>query len=109
MTDDLSTIIPSAKVYPFPRVISNVLKHTSILECPMCLNKGNVYDTYKEAPFDLGFCEGNQPPECVHTHPLSGREHSHPVVCAGVIEKHFHVACQVCDFRFLLSIPQEAQ
>lgn len=108
---NLDNILPSIKVIPFPVIVDAPGKYhkvkQAVVECPTCLALGDFYSLEKRTTFDIMHCAGNQPPEVECHNPLSGSKHMHQVVCAGVVEPHFHVCCQCCGSRFLLGIPEK--
>lgn len=102
---DISSILPSMKVYPFP-VIINLSKKAreAYLECPSCKGIDDFYSTQKTAHYSAKYCEGRQPVEVECENPIIGK-HTHNVPCAGILEPHFHVLCCCCQSVFYLSLP----
>lgn len=110
MTDELDSVIPSHVVLPFPQVHAEKFENVTVLRralvaCPICWATDNFYDISKKRLFNCLYCEGNKPAEEI-CKDVIGREHSHPVFCAGIIEKHFHVGCRVCGNIFFLGMPE---
>ena len=105
MTDEFNSVIPSHEVLPFPKIVYFTSQRKAFVTCPICQALDNFYDVSRTRLFNCLYCEGNKPAEVTHTDG-SGREHTHPVFCAGIIEKHFHVGCRVCGYMFFVGMPE---
>jgi hypothetical protein len=117
---DLSSIIPSIKVHPFPSFIDRtdsgiildkisktpIYNREALLECPTCLAIDDFYSRKKTGKFQSVYCAGNQPAE-IERVGIFGDKHKHVAVCAGVMVAHFHVSCECCGKKFLLAIPDK--
>jgi hypothetical protein len=113
---DLSSIIPSIHVHPFPPIQlvkgDSFIDRIAIIECPFCLAFGNAYEIdEKKSRFILVSCAGNLPPEyeCVNSSHLGFKPHTHTNICSSIKEPHFHVQCDICDERFYLSKPHKEE
>ena len=94
---------------PFPSIYDQGLyTRKAPLICPRCKAKDDLYNTEKGAKFDSYYCPGDQPLEFTCTGLLGG-EHTHSIVCAGVLEPHLHIKCEVCGSQFLLHMPPELE
>ena len=118
---DISAILPSIEVHPFPTIrnFSNsglmlgpedktfIAYRMAHFECPKCLNIGDLYTggNPKNRPFTFFYCKGNMPAEVEHQTLLG--THKHQVICSAIIHAHLHVKCNCCDEIVFVNVPEK--
>jgi hypothetical protein len=114
--NEVESILPSIHLYPFPNILtwdisnqmvsakaSAAFKRTATLECPKCLCIDDLYSMADGFKFQCIWCAGGLEPTHESTHPLTGKTSIHTCSCSVFTCAHFHIHCNVCQYKFFLS------